>query len=156
AVLTAAGGQVAARASRLIAEADELERELRSHDGELAGPITIGCYPTLAPVVLPVLLAEFGKQHPRVSLESVETTQALLTGTLETGEIDVAFVYETYIPATPHRARLFAQPAHVILAADGSFAERETIRLADLVERDMILLDSPPSSQHTLGMFHAR
>lgn len=155
-VLTAAGRQVAARASLLIAEANELERELRSHDGELAGPITIGCYPTLAPVVLPVLLDEFGKQHPRVSLEIVETTQDLLTGTLESGEIDVAFVYETYIPGTPNRARLFAQPAHVILAADDPFAERETIRLADLVERDMILLDSPPSSQHTLGMFHAR
>ncbi|MGC3020054.1 MULTISPECIES: LysR family transcriptional regulator [unclassified Brevibacterium] len=155
-VLTAAGRQVAARATRLISEANELERELRSHDGELAGPITIGCYPTLAPVILPVLLDDFGKQHPRVSLEIVETTQDRLTGTLESGEIDVAFVYETLIPGTPNHARLFAQPAHVILAADDPFAAREAVRLEDLVERDMILLDSPPSSQHTLGMFHDR
>src|SRR5699024_11010411 len=85
-VLTAAGRQVAARSSLLIADANELESELRSHDGELAGPITIGCYATLAPVVLPVLLDEFGKQHTRVSLEIVETTQDLLTGSLESGE----------------------------------------------------------------------
>ncbi|WP_181275726.1 LysR family transcriptional regulator [Brevibacterium oceani] len=155
-VLTAAGKQLAARATSLINEANELERDLTTTDGELAGPITIGCYPTLAPMILPVLLAEFGDQHPRVSLEIVETTQDLLTGKLESGEIDVAFVYETLIPGTPNHAQLFAQPAHVILSADDPLASREAVRLEDLVERDMILLDSPPSSQHTLGMFHGR
>ena len=147
-VLTAAGKQVVARAQTLIAEANELQRELTTTDGELAGPVTIGCYPTLAPVILPVLLAEFGDQHPRVGLEIVETTQDRLAGRLESGEIDVAFVYETLIPGTPNHARLFDLPAHVVLAADD--------RLEDLVERDMILLTSPPSSQHTLSMFHDR
>ena len=155
-VLTAAGKQVAARATSLINEANELERDLKTSDGELAGPITIGCYPTLAPMILPVLLAEFGERHPRVSLEIVETTQDKLAGKLESGEIDVAFVYETLIPGTPNHAQLFAQPAHVILAADDPFASRETVRLEDLVERDMVLLDSPPSSQHTLSMFTER
>ncbi|MGC2942162.1 LysR family transcriptional regulator [Brevibacterium sp. FAM 24638] len=155
-VLTAAGRQLAARATSLITAANELELELRSRDGELAGPITIGCYPTLAPMILPVLLDEFGQKHPGVSLDIVETTQDLLTGTLESGEIDVAFVYETLIPGRPNHARLFSQPAHVILAADDPFASRETVRLEDLVDRDMILLDSPPSSEHTLGMFHDR
>ncbi|TSI18588.1 LysR substrate-binding domain-containing protein [Brevibacterium aurantiacum] len=155
-VLTAAGKQVAARAASLINEANELERDLKTRDGELAGPITIGCYPTLAPMILPVLLAEFGQQHPRVSLEIVETTQDLMAGKLESGEIDVAFVYETLVPGNPKRAQLFAHPAHVVLAADDPFSARNTVRLEDLVERDMILLDSPPSSQHTLGMFHER
>ncbi len=100
-VLTAAGKQVVARAQTLIAEANELRRELTTTDGELAGPVTIGRYPTLAPVILPVLLAEFGDQHPRVGLEIVETTQDRLAGRLESGEIDVAFVYETLIPGTP-------------------------------------------------------
>lgn len=77
-----------------------------------------------------------------------------MAGRLESGEIDLAFVYETLIPGTPNHARLFAQPAHVLLAADDPFADRPAIRLADLVSRDMILLDSPPSSQHTLSLFH--
>ncbi|OYN97728.1 LysR family transcriptional regulator [Enemella evansiae] len=155
-VLTAAGRQVAARAQALLAEANDLERELKTSDGELVGPITIGCYPTLAPLILPVLLAEFGERHPRVGLEIVETTQDRLAGRLESGEIDLAFVYETLIPGTPNHARLFAQPAHVVLAADDPFADRPAVRLEDLVERDMILLDSPPSSQHTLSLFHDR
>lgn len=155
-VLTATGRQVVARARTLLSEAAELEQELRTPDGELSGPITIGCYPTLAPMILPVLLHEFGEAHPHVSLEIVETTQDLLAGRLESGEIDVAFVYETLIPGNPNHARLFARPAHVILAADDPFAERDVVRLEDLVERDMILLDSPPSSQHTLSMFAAR
>lgn len=155
-VLTAAGRHLYDRARALIAEANDLERELKTAEGELAGPITIGCYPTLGPMILPVLLAEFGERHPRVSLEIVETTQDLMAGTLESGEIDVAFVYGTLVPGHPSRAPLFEQPAHVILSADDPLASREAVRLEELEDRDMILLDSPPSSQNTLSMFHER
>jgi DNA-binding transcriptional LysR family regulator len=155
-VLTPAGKQVLTRARPLLAEAHDLERQLKTTDGELAGPITIGCYPTLAPMILPVLLDGFGRLHPQVSLEIIEISQDLLAGKLESGEIDLAFVYETLVPGTPNRSQLFAQPAHVVLAADDDFAGRDRIRLEDLVDRDMILLDSPPSSQHTLSMFAER
>ena len=96
------------------------------------------------------------ESESRARHQIVETTQDRLTGNLETGEIDAAFVYETLILGTPNHALLVAQPAHVILAADDPFADRPAVRLEDLVKRDMILLDSPPSSQHTLSMFHDR
>ena len=154
--LTAAGKQVLDKARPLLADARDLELQLKTTDGELAGPITIGCYPTLAPMILPVLLDGFGRLHPQVSLEIIEATQDLLVGKLDSGEIDLAFVYETLVPGTPNRASLFAQPAHVVLAADDEFADQDAIRLEDLENRDLILLDSPPSSHHTLSMFAER
>lgn len=154
--LTSAGADTVARARTLLSDARELARSLRSTDGELVGPITIACYPTLAPTILPPLLDGFGAAHPRVALEIVETTSDALAGRIELGQVDVAFVYDTLIPGAPRREKLFERAAHVLLAASDPLASRDAVRLEDLVDRDLILLDAPPSSEHTLSMFAAR
>ncbi|WP_144720112.1 LysR family transcriptional regulator [Agrococcus jejuensis] len=153
--LTSAGAHVVAQARPLLAAARELSTSLHA-DGALVGPITIACFPTLAPTILPPLLAGFAAEHPGVDLHVVETTQDGLAGRIESGEIDVAFVYETLVPGNPRRRRLYALPAHVVLAADDPLAAQPTVRLETLVDRDLILLDAPPSSEHTLSLFAAR
>lgn len=154
--LTSAGAHVVERARPLLAASREIMIGLRGEPGELVGPITIGCYPTLAPTVLPPLLHDFGEAHPRVDLHIREATHDQLEGRIESGEVDVAFVYDTLVPGHPRRERLFALPAHVLLAADDPLALAETVRLEDLASRDLILLDAPPSSAHTLSLFEAR
>lgn len=154
--LTSTGADVVARARALLASSRELEASLRGAPGELVGPITIGCYPTLAPTILPSLLQGFGRLHPRVELAIVEATHDRLEGRLEAGRVDVAFVYDTLIPGEPQRAKLFELPAHVIVAGDDPLAAAASVRLGELVDRDLILLDAPPSSEHTMSMFAAR
>lgn len=154
--LTTAGVRVVDRARPLLAASRELLIGLRGEPGELVGPITIGCYPTLAPTVLPPLLHDFGGAHPGVDLHIREATHDQLDGRIESGEVDVAFVYDTLVPGHPRRERLFALPAHVLLAADDPLARADTVRLEDVAERDLILLDAPPSSDHTLSLFEAR
>lgn len=154
--LTSAGAMVVQRARLLLAAAQELSLALSGEPGELVGPITIGCYPTLAPTVLPPLLRDFGERHPRVELHIVETTHDQLEGRIETGEIDLAFVYDSFVPGHPRRERLFALRAHVLLAADDPLAGRRTVRLEELVERDLILLDAPPAGDHTRSLFESR
>lgn len=154
--LTSTGADVVARARALLASSRELESSLRGAPGELVGPITIGCYPTLARTILPPLLQGFGRLHPRVDLAVLEATHDRLRGPLEDGRVDVAFVYDTLIPGEPQRAKLFELPAHVIVAADDPLAAEGVVRLEQLVDRDLILLDAPPSSEHTLSLFAAR
>lgn len=153
--LTSAGEHAVAQARTLLTAARELTTSLQSSPGELVGPITIGCYPTLAPTVLPPLLHDFGGVHPRVDLQIREATHDQLEGRIESGEVDVAFVYDTLIPGNPRRERLFALPAHILLAADHPLAAAEQVRLEQVADLDLILLDAPPSSQHTLSLFEA-
>ena len=153
--LTGAGTRFVSQARALLASAHELAGSLQGEPGELVGPLTIGCYPTLAPTVLPRLLHDFGRAHPRVELDILEATHDRLEGRLESGEVDVAFVYDTLIPGMPRRAKLFELPAHVVLAAADPLADRARVRLADLAPRDLILLDAPPSGEHTLSLFAA-
>lgn len=154
--LTSAGVRVVAHARSVLDRARELALDLHAADGELAGPITIGCYPTLAPTVLPPLLHDFGDAHPRVDLQIIEATHDELQVRMQAGGVDVAFVYDTLIPGSPRRERLFELPAHVLVSADDPLASADTVELEQVVDRDLILLDAPPSSQHTLSLFTAR
>lgn len=154
--LTTAGARVVDRARSLLADAREIATSLRGDEGELVGPITIACYPTLAPTILPPLLHDFGAAHPRVDLQILETTHDGLTGRIESGDVDIAFVYDTLIPGDPRRQKIFELPAHVLVSGDDPLASAERVTLEQLVDRDLILLDAPPSSEHTLSLFAAR
>ena len=71
--LTPAGQQLLAHARRVLAEAEELQRSIGGA-GQLSGPVVIGCYPTLAPTILPPLLQDFAALHPEVELSIREAT----------------------------------------------------------------------------------
>lgn len=153
--LTPAGEQLVHHARRILAEAEELHRSVGG-EGQLSGPVVIGCYPTLAPAILPPLLQDFAALHPGIELSIREATQDRLAEDLTSGRIDVAFVYDMLVPGDTERARLYELQAHVLLAEDHPLTGRETVRLEDLVNDDLILLDAPPSSEHTLSVFAER
>ncbi|WP_440312504.1 LysR substrate-binding domain-containing protein [Leucobacter chromiireducens] len=153
--LTSSGIQLLPLARRVLAEADELA-SLALGRGALSGPITVGCYPTLAPTVLPPLLQDFGARHPGVELAIHEATQDQLADGLTSGRLDVAVVYDMLVPGNTRRARLYELRAHALLSANHPLAAAPEVELAELVEDDLILLDAPPSSEHTLSLFAAQ
>ncbi|WP_125098629.1 LysR family transcriptional regulator [Leucobacter chromiireducens] len=154
--LTPAGQQLMRHARQMLTEADELSRTMGSRADVLSGPIVIGCYPTLAPIILPPLLQDFTSLHPGVELSILEATQDQLASALASGRVDLAFVYDMLVAGTPARSRLFELPAHVVLPANHRLADQPAVRLEDVIDEDLILLDSPPSSEHTLTVFAER
>lgn len=151
--LTPAGQQVVNVAHRILSEADDLRHSIGRAQGELTGPIAIGCYPTLATTILPPLLQDFGTLHPGVELSMVEATQDQLAVYLASGRVDLAFVYDMLVAGNPERLRLYELAPHVVLPTSHRFAASASVRLADLIDEDLILLDAPPSSEHTLAVF---
>ena len=153
--LTSSGVRAVAEARALLRGAQELHIALYASSDELTGPMTVGCFPTLAPTVLPPLFSAFGQTHPGLDIEIVEATQDRLVEQLDSGRVDVAFVYEFQLPGYTRRAKLFELPPHILLAASHRLAGEPYVRLADLIDDDFIMLDSPPSSEHTLSIFRA-
>ncbi|MQA34401.1 LysR family transcriptional regulator [Modestobacter roseus] len=154
--LTSAGDRAVADARRLLRDAQELQFALGTTAGELVGPLAIGCYPTLAPTVLPPLLSAFSTAHPQLDITVTEATQDLLVELLDSGRIDVAFVYDVQLPARVHRTKLFELPPHILLAGSHPLAREPFVRLEQLADEDFIMIDSPPSSTHMRSIFDAR
>ena len=87
--LTPAGEEVAARASRILCDADDLVSFCAHTRGLMTGPLRFGAIPTIAPYLLPQLLAMLKDSYPDLQLHVRETQTKPLTGELLDGKLDV-------------------------------------------------------------------
>ncbi|WP_019808700.1 LysR family transcriptional regulator [Saccharomonospora halophila] len=151
--LTPTGEAALARARAILHQSAELESELGGVRGELTGPISLGCYPTVGPTVLPMLLSEFTTRHPGVSVEFHERTLDQLQRGLERGELDTVIAYDLDLPERWRTAVLTERRPTVLLPGAHPLAHSdEPLDLTALAAESMVLLDTSPSSNHAMRM----
>ncbi len=150
--LTATGEAVLARARFLLHQAAELEADARGEGRGVSGLVRLGCYPSLAPTALPALISDFTRTHPDARLEVHENTQDQLSKGLETGELDLAIVYDIDLDPSWRGGPLAQLTPRAVLPAEHRLAGSPgPIDLAELRDDPMVLLDAPPSSAHAFA-----
>ncbi|MUL41138.1 LysR family transcriptional regulator [Streptomonospora sp. PA3] len=152
--LTPTGTQVLHRARQLLRQAEDLEGEAGAATGSLTGVLSLGCYVTLAPTLLPPLLQGFSALHPELTVDFAEDTQDVLQRRLLSGELDLAVIYSMDVLPEIERAELFTVRPHILLPAGHPLADRPAVSLHEVAEEPMVLLDAAPSSHHALGLLH--
>jgi DNA-binding transcriptional LysR family regulator len=147
--LTPTGELILTRARFLLHQASELEADARGEERGVSGLVRLGCYPSLAPTVLPVLISEFTKAHPDARLEVHENTQDELSKGLESGELDLAIMYDLDLDPGWKSVSLAHLTPRAVLPAGHRLADTQgPIELGHLRNDPMVLLDAPPSSSH--------
>lgn len=150
--LTAAGEMVLPRARTLLHQALELQVDARDGEGQVAGVLRLGCYPSLSPTLLPALLDTFARAHPHARVEVTEDNQDRLLAGLDAADLDVAIGYDIDVDPVWRSARLAGLRPGVVLDSDHRLAEDSApLDLADLAADPMVLLDVPPSASHALA-----
>ncbi|QCB97973.1 LysR family transcriptional regulator [Arthrobacter sp. PAMC25564] len=150
--LTPAGAELLRQAREILRITEEMS-QLASGRKELTGVLSLGCYVTLAPTILPGLLQGFAALHPHVNINFVEGDQDELEHKLHRGEIDLAIVYDLAVrPDMAHEVIDSMRP-YILLPADHRLAGRHTISLHDLEDEPMVLPSVPPGENNTLRMF---
>lgn len=86
--LTPEGDTVARRVRRILAEVRDLEALARAGDELLVGQLRLGIIASLAPYLLPGLLAELARSFPRLAVGVRENITAQLADELSRGELD--------------------------------------------------------------------
>lgn len=141
--LTAAGRRVLDAAVTVLDEVDDLEAI--AHDDELTGVLTVGCFGSLAPTVLPRLIARFADQHPGVDIVSeVESTDVLIER-VKTGRLDLVISYELHADPALATAALYETRMHAVLPAGHRLAALPEVPAEELAPEPMILMTTPPS-----------
>ncbi|MCX5435603.1 MULTISPECIES: LysR family transcriptional regulator [unclassified Streptomyces] len=146
--ITQAGLAVLADARPLLAHADELVSSARHLGGQLSGDLTVGCYTTLAPFLMPGLLQGFAAEHPTVELNFVEGSQVELQERLLDGTCEMALLYELDLQPGVHHETLYRTRPHVLLPHTHPLAGQGAVSLHDLADEPMVLLDYPPSRHY--------
>ncbi|MYT71852.1 MULTISPECIES: LysR family transcriptional regulator [unclassified Streptomyces] len=151
--LTPAGERLQQQARELLARAREVEREARGDGETLTGPVTVGCFVTLAPYYLPLLFSECTRRHPGIQIDVVEAETDQLVQALAAGRIDFALTYGLGLSSEPDlRTETIAEaPAYVIVPAGHPLAGQGSVELAELSAEPLVLLDLP----HSRDYFHS-
>lgn len=98
--LTEAGETLAAYARRLLALTSDARRQIEGQ--QLAGRIRLGLVEDLALTSLPLLLADFRQQHPRIKLDLMTAHSPELDQAIRDGRCDIVIADPSRFGGSPH------------------------------------------------------
>lgn len=151
--LTAAGIRLLGDARAVLDAADDLYAAAHGWEMGLSGRLAVGCYTTMAPLVVPRLFSEFRQRHPAIELELKEGSTDEIRAELRAGICEMALLYEFGLGDEIERERLYELRPHVVLAEGHRLAEKEEIDLHDIAREPFILFDVAPAASNTLEVF---
>lgn len=152
--VTPTGAVVLARAKQLLDDVSELHYAVRGGADQLVGPLVLGCYTTLAPIVLPRALEEFERLHPAVTVDFVVGAQDELRAALRDGRIDAAILYDMGETPELHRHELFRSRGYALFGKNHPLAGTHApITIEELAPLPLILFDQTPSTRYVTDMF---
>jgi len=146
-VLTNAGQLLLDKADQIVAAVEDVEKTLRDAKGMNGGRLAVGTIPTVAPYLLPEVLAKFSAACPAAELTVHEDVTTHLLAEVAAGDLDLALLA---LPLSENRVRirpLFTERLLLALPAGHPLSRRRRITIADLHQERFILLNE----MHCLG-----
>ncbi len=138
--LTDAGRALLPHARRLLREANALEALVRTDLRDGRGALAIGAIPTMAPFVLPPVLARLARQFPECELTLREDFTANLVEALIDHELDLA-ILSTPIHAAELQIDVLARERLLLVAArDSAFAAGAAPAIGDLQDQPAVVM----------------
>jgi LysR family hydrogen peroxide-inducible transcriptional activator len=137
--LTAAGEEIAERASRILAEVRDLGEYAQKGVEGLTGRLRLGVIPSIAPYLLPPLLPLLKETHPDLELHIRETQTRMLTAELIEGTLDLLLLALPVEHPDLDSISLFEDRFLLALPPDHNVDENEKAT-PELVASDRLLL----------------
>ncbi|MCR9126995.1 MAG: LysR substrate-binding domain-containing protein [Rhodobacteraceae bacterium] len=107
--LTAIGEDFSRKARQILVSIDELEDLVRASQGPLAGRLRLGVIPTVAPYLLPGIIATLFAKLPDVDLEVRESVTGSLISDLLESRLDLAIAALPVSEPALHEFALFEE-----------------------------------------------
>ncbi len=140
-LLTPIGEDVVAQARRTLEEAERVRTIARQGSNPLLGPLRLGVIHTVAPYLLPELVAALRHAAPQMPLDIEENLTANLDQMLHAGFLDAAIVALPYEGPGIVTAPLYEEAFQVIVPNGHPWARRKSVRPDELSQENLLLLN---------------
>jgi len=158
--LRRAGGPVAPTSfgREFLAEAQTLlEQARRLVEGQsaaLRGPVTLGIFEDLAPLLLAPMLSALKTAHPEIEINLfIGGFEALSAALQSTGQADLAVTYDLGLDRAFTRHELVRLPLQAVVHAGHAFAKRGSVTMVEVAAQPIILTNQGLSRSHMLKVF---
>ena len=150
---TASAENILHSARALLAHATDLQSQIMTKGDTISGELKLGSFSTLASSILPRLVNSFSSKHPEIQLKITEGTQVELLDGLNSGQLEMALLYDLDLPSSIKKTKLTELTPHAVLPAGHPLSTQADVDITDLADEPFILLDIPPSREYFLGLF---
>jgi molybdate transport repressor ModE-like protein len=137
--LTDEGVIVVDRARRILHELDDLAAEISSRGNEVMGDSRLGLIGTTARWLLPQLLAQMSRTHPRVHVTIHEGNTSSLLPRLQAAQVDAAILHLPIDEPELQVDALFAEDLLLLAHRRFGASEHDTIGLKELAKTPLLL-----------------
>jgi LysR family hydrogen peroxide-inducible transcriptional activator len=139
-MLTPAGDQLVQEARKVLQAAGQFESRAKALLDPLAGDLHLGLIPTLAPYLLPHIMADLNTSLPNINFFLHENQTKVLLQQLDEGKLDVLILpyldemekFESY--------QLFDEPLMLATPKTHRLAHKENLSLSDLHDEKILTL----------------
>ncbi|MBM3368865.1 MAG: LysR family transcriptional regulator [Betaproteobacteria bacterium] len=138
--LTEAGDRIVEQARRALAEAGRVKLVARQGRDPLKGTLRLGIIHTIAPYLLPGLVAALRRLAPEMPLDVEENITATLDRMLRAGELDAVVLALPYEAPGVDVLPLFEENFEVVVPAKHALAKRKSVAVEDLDAGELLLL----------------
>jgi LysR family transcriptional regulator, hydrogen peroxide-inducible genes activator len=139
-LVTAIGAQVVAQARRVLDEAARIKALAQQGTNPLEGPLRLGVIHTIAPYLLPELVAAMRVLAPKMPLDIEENMTANLDKMLADGTIDVAILALPFQASGVDTLPLYDETFPAIVPIKHAWAKRKHINASELDSENLLLL----------------
>ncbi len=151
--LTQSGRALLGLARNLLKSAEDLQNAARELNAGESGVVALGCMVSLAPPMLPRILARFIAEHANVNFDTHEVSQEELLRGLRDGSLDLALTYDLALVDDIDFTPLIALAPYVILPKMHRLARVRKVALASLLNEPYVMLDLPHSREYFSSLF---
>jgi len=148
--LSETGTRLFPQVRALLAEAEQLERDIRGHDRTPAGRVTLGSLPSIGFPLVGRLFAELRQRYPQVQLKVLEGSSGQVEEWLADGRVDIAILYRYGRSLPPQEQSLAMVDSYLIGRHGDRLTANETVAFADLNDLPFILPSAPNGLRTTL------
>lgn len=137
---TALGRRLFERANVLLGEVRAIEQEAASYTGQVRGDLHLGVIPTIAPYLLPRLLASAREEFPGLRFRITEDTTLNLLQGMRSGQIDLALLSLPLEGDDLETVELFQDELLVVLPEEHHLGKSGALDIHHLAKEPLLLM----------------
>lgn len=142
------GAHILPRVRALLADAGQLDTEIRGAAREPAGRVTLGILPSIGHALVGRLFGQIRSQLPAVSLKVLEGSSGQVEEWLADGRVDIAVLYR-YSASPPEQERLLARVDSYLVGPRGDALTAATEVAFSALHGLPFILPSAPNGLRT-------
>jgi len=154
-VLTPVGEMLSLEAKGLLAHSDEFETIAGAMGNAIEGELSVACFTNLAPVIFANLISEFAKRYPKIHVRLLVGDHEEILESVKNGVSEIALSFDLGIPDQFKSIPTITLPPLAVLPKAHPLASSKTLKLTDLVNEPLILMDLPHTREYFLSLFYS-